>query len=184
MLLNDPLSDHLLGIYFGLQGRLNRVLSYFDPDVGANCRLCIRQRAGSAVDAVVKVGMVGPQILLVPQIRHFGAIGHHHKGLDIGLVFILTFVATVQLFYFLVLTMGGVIDVVVVTSVLIVRLLVEIVQDRRPILFNLDDVLVRNGEELDYLGQDSPPIGINQTRNHFVCHIPGGCTQHLFQLPC
>ena len=105
------------------------------------------------MDTVVEVGVVGPQILLIPQIGHLGAIRHHHERLDIGLVLILALVAPIKRVYFLVLlSMDGVVDVVVVPSILVVRLLVQIVQYRRPILLHLDNVLVRNGEELDYLG--------------------------------
>ena len=52
--------------------------------------------------------------------------------------------------------------VVVVTAIVRVALFVQVVEDTRPILFHLDDVLIADSKELDNLSENTPSICINQ----------------------
>ena len=58
-------------------------------------------------------------------------------------------------------------------------LLVEVIEDGRPVLLHLDYVLITYGQELNNLGEHAPSIRIDESRDDFVCDVARRCPQHF-----
>ena len=72
--------------------------------------------------------------------------------------------------------------VIVVPSVVGMTFLVKIVQDRRTVLFNLDNVLVADGQKFNDLSEYSATICIYQAGDNFIRDVASRSPQHLFEL--
>lgn len=76
----------------------------------------------------------------------------------------------------------AILEVVVMSTIVGMRVLIQIVEDRGTVLFHLDDVLVADCEELDDLSENSSSIGVNKARDYFISYVARRSSQHFFEL--